>query len=100
MTHPDAPTTAAAFGERLRDYFREHGWAIHMDDREGQPLDPFPILSSVAIEREAASEALGLLRRFVKEFGEYWKNGSAERLAAVATDARAYLAAHATEEQG
>lgn len=43
--------------ERLRAFFREHGWSIHMDDREGQPTDPFEVLAA-AQPREADPEGL------------------------------------------
>jgi hypothetical protein len=44
MTTDDTRPLSA---ERLRAWFLERGWSIYMDDREGQPLDPFPVLAAL-----------------------------------------------------
>ncbi len=40
--------------ERLRQLFRDNGWSIRMDDRAGQPLDPFAVIARLTDEIEAA----------------------------------------------
>lgn len=42
--------------ERLRAFFMEHGWSIHMDDRPGQPADPFEDLTASELYRKAFDE--------------------------------------------
>lgn len=57
-TQPDPAALRAALptGDVIRAYFREHGWTIHMDDREGQAFDPFAVFGQWLAAAPASKE--------------------------------------------